>query len=186
MNKLLILSSLIICACVTAQNTPPPPISHINRTTQGLLNNSKKSTLIEKQTIQISKFKNLNFQVITTTDLTTSTSEKYFGISTEYETYDTISKKTLTIDKTELSKLIDALQILSQKENENPNSIEKKYKFETRSNIEFGAVFNEKNNIWVNYIDYPASFNQKFLIEFSKNELNDLIKILKTASEKLN
>lgn len=168
-----------------AQNTPPPPIKHIN-TTQNLLNNSKKSTLIEKQIVQISKFKNLNFQVITTTDLSTSTSEKYLGISTEFETYDTISKKTLTVDKTELSKLIDALQVLSQKENEKISAIERKYKFETRSNIEFGAVFNEKNNAWLNYIDFPASFNQKFLIEFSKNELNDLIKLLKSASEKVN
>lgn len=185
MNKNIIPFALIISSFTLAQNTPPS-IRHNNTTYETLLNNSKKSTLIEKQIIQISKFKNLNFQVITTTDLTTSTSEKYLGISTEFETYDTISKKTLTVDKTELSKLIDALQVLSQKENEKTNGIERKYKFETRSNLEFGAVYNEKNNVWINYIDYPASFNQKFLIEFSKNELNDLVKMLKSVLEKLN
>ncbi|WP_312323222.1 hypothetical protein, partial [Soonwooa sp.] len=82
MNKNIIPFALIISSFTLAQNTPPS-IRHNNTTYETLLNNSKKSTLIEKQIIQISKFKNLNFQVITTTDLTTSTSEKYLGISTE-------------------------------------------------------------------------------------------------------
>lgn len=187
MNKAFIFGLLMTSAVANAQqNTlPPPPIRSSHTTTDGLKNNAAKSNLVEKQIADIAKFKYLTFQVITGTDLTTSKSEKFIGICSEFETYDWISKKTLTMDKAELAKLIDALQNIYQKEGEKSSAVEKKYKFLTASKIEFGAVFNDKSNAWINYIDFPQNFNQKYLIQFSKSELNDLIKILKTASDKI-
>lgn len=114
-----------------------------------------------------------------------NSTENVLGIMTETETFDTISKKTLTIEKAELIKLLLSLQILDQKGNETQNQEYTKYKFVTLSNIEFGCVYRSYAKNWIHYIKLPSSFNNQNLIEFDKTELKQLIKILKSAEEQL-
>lgn len=166
-----------------AQNSPPPSSSR-SSTTGPLKINSRKNTLIEKKINPLAKFKSLDIQKIVTKDLSDNSSETVLGMVYEYETYDEISKRTLTLEKTELSKLILSLQTLEQKENDKADQ-ETKYKFVTLSNIEFGGVYNKQQNLWIHYIKFPSGNYNRSLHEFNKEELKDLIKILKKAEQEL-
>lgn len=184
MKKIIAIISFTIYYSVNAQ-TAPPIIKNPLITSNGLKINSRKGTLIEKRIINLATFKSLNIQKIIIKDTSDNTTENALGIMTEYETYDNISKKTLTIEKPELSKLIQSLQTLEQKENDNKNYPETKYKFVTLNNIEFGSIYKENTRIWSNYIKLPfIAYNQN-LVEFNKNELKELIKILKNAEQDL-
>ncbi|PWN59013.1 hypothetical protein [Chryseobacterium viscerum] len=111
--------------------------------------------------------------------------ETVLGIMYEYENFDNVSKNTYTIEKPELSKLIQSLQLLEQKENETKSSQESKYKFLTMSNIEFGGVYNERRKSWTNYVKVPLTFMNQSPNEFNKDELKELINILKKAEKEL-
>ncbi len=184
MKRIIILISCAISAWVTAQIAPPPTIQKSSTTSRGLTVNSRKGTLIEKKITNLGKFKNLNIQKIATKDVSDNSSDTFLGIMYEYETFDEISKKTLTIDKNELAKLIQALQAVEQKENERADQ-ETKYKFVTMSNIEFGSVYREKLSAWVNYIKIPSNYFNQNLLEFNKDELKELIAILKKAEKEI-
>lgn len=183
MKNLLILVFVAINTILIAQNVTPT-FKSSSSTSQGLKINSRKSVLIEKQIFDFGKFKNLSIQKIVSKDMSDNSTEKVLGIMTEYETYDSIFKRTLTIDKTELSKLIQSLQTLEQKENEK-TEIATKYKFQTLSNIEFGGVYNEKNNKWTNYIKFPSTMYSQNMNEYNKEELKDLINLLKKIEKEL-
>lgn len=184
MKRIIILISCVSCMWATAQITPPTTIQRSNTTSRGLTINSRKGTLIGKKISNLGKFKNLNIQKIVTRDGSDNSSESVLGIMYEYETFDEISKKTLTVDKIELGKLIQALQTVEQKENEKANQ-ETKYKFVTMSNIEFGSVYREKISSWVNYIKTPGNHFNQNLLEFNKDELKELITVLKKADQEL-
>lgn len=83
-----------------------------------------------------------------------------------------------------MRKLIQALQTVEQKENEKAGQ-ETKYKFVTMSNIEFGSVYREKLSSWVNYIKILSNHFNQNLLEFSKDELKELITILKKAEQEI-
>ncbi|HBV14295.1 hypothetical protein [Chryseobacterium carnipullorum] len=184
MKKNILLFSFGFCTLINAQ-TSPPTIKNPLTTTNGLKINSRRGTLIEKRIFDLAKFKNLNIQKIVTKDMSDSSAENVLGIMYEYETFDTVSKKTLTIEKSELSKLIHSLQTLEQKENETKLGQETKYKFLTMSNIEFGGIYSEKQKSWINYIKIPSAPYNQSLNEFSKDEMKELIKILKNAEQNL-
>ncbi len=186
MKKIIILVSGVFCTSAIAQYSPPAfqKPSTVSTTSNGLTINSRRGTLVEKQIYNLAKFKNLNIQKIVTKDLSDHSSESLLGIMYEYETYDEISKRTLTIDKKELTKLIQSLQILDQKENEKVAQ-ETKYKFVTMSNIEFGGIYSENQKNWNNYIKFPSGIYQQSLNQFDKDELKALIKILKNAEQEL-
>lgn len=184
MKRIIILISCTIGTWVTAQIAPPPTIQRSNTTPRGLTVNSRKGTLIEKKIINLGKFKNLNIQKIVTKDISENSSDTLLGIMYEYETFDEISKKTLTIDKNELGKLIQALQTMEQKESEKAGQ-ETRYKFVMMSNIEFGSVYREKLSSWVNYIKIPSNHFNHNLLEFNKDELKELITILKKSEQEI-
>ncbi len=183
MKKISLLVFIAINSALIAQNIPTNFKSSTS-TGKGLSINSRRSALIEKQIFNLGKFKNLNFQKIVSKDISDNSIEKVCGIMIEYETYDNISKRTLTIDKPELSKLIQSLIILQQKENEK-TEIETKYKFQTISNIEFGGVYNEETKKWTNYIKFPSTMYSQNLNVYSKEELTDLINLLKKVESEL-
>lgn len=183
MKRIIILISCVSCTWAAAQIAPPPPSRSIT-TSLGLTINSRKGTLIEKKITNIGKFKNLDIQKIATKDTSDNSSDTLLGIMYEYETFDEISKKTLTIDKNELGKLIQSLQTVEQKENEKTGQ-ETKYKFVTMSTIEFGSVYREKISSWVNYIKIPSNHFNHNLLEFNKDELKELISVLKKAEQEL-
>lgn len=186
MKKSISIVSFVFCTLVCAQNITPPPIIKNPLTTYGGLKiNSRRGTLIEKRTVELAKFKNLNIQKIVTKDMSDDSTETVLGIMYEYENFDNVSKNTYTIEKPELSKLIQSLQLLEQKENETKSSQESKYKFLTMSNIEFGGVYNERRKSWTNYVKMPLTFMNQSPNEFSKDELKELINILKNAEKEL-
>lgn len=184
MKRIIIVISCALGTWATAQITSPPTLQRSNTTSRGLTVNSKRGILIEKKITNLGKFKNLNIQKITTKDVSDNSSDTLLGIMYEYETFDEISKKTLTVDKNELGKLIQALQTVEQKENEKANQ-ETKYKFVTMSNMEFGSVYREKLSSWVNYIKLPSNHFNQNLLEFNKDELKELISVLKNADQEL-
>lgn len=182
MKKLSILIFVAINSVLLAQNQPN--LKSYSSTSEGLKINSRKSVLIEKQIFNFGKFKNLHIQKIVSKDTSDNTTENVLGIMTKNETYEHISKTTLTIGKSELSKLIQSLQKLQQKQNEKTD-IETKYKFQTLSNIEFGGVFNEESKNWTNYIRFPSTMYSQNLNEFCKEEMTDLINLLKKVEKEL-
>lgn len=184
MKRMIILISCVLSAWVSAQTAPTPTVQRSNTTSRGLTVSSRKGTLIEKKIINLGRFKNLNIQKIITKDVSDNASETLLGMMYEYETFDEISKKTLTIDKNELGKLIQALQYVEQKENDKTHQ-EIKYKFVTMSNIEFGSVYREKVSLWVHYIKIPSHYLNQNILEFTKDELKELIAILKKAETEL-
>lgn len=184
MKKILFAILTSICVFSNAQITPPIVKSSLT-TSNGLKINSRKSTLTEKEIIQLSKFKNLNFQKIVLKDLSDNTTETVMGIMTEYETFDNISRKTLTVEKNELSKLIESFQTLEKKQKETIGESVKKYKFTLMNNLEFGAIYKESSKSWVNYYIFPAEFYSKSIYEFSTDELRELIKLLKKVEKDL-
>lgn len=184
MKKSLYLFSTLFCIFTNAQITPPT-FKTSSITTSGLKLNSKKSILLEKEIVNLSKFKDLNIQKIIMKDVADSTTETSIGIMMEYETFDRISKKTLTVEKNELSTLIQSLETLEQKENEKIGESSKKYKFTLTNNIEIGAVYKENQKNWVNYFIFPTEYYSHRVSEFSKDELKDFIKILKKAEKEL-
>jgi len=184
MKRIIIVMFCALGAWATAQMTPPPTIQRSNTTSRGLTVKSRKGILIEKKITNLGKFKNLNIQKIVTKDVSDNSSDTLLGIMYEYETFDEISKKTLTVDKNELGKLIQALQTVEQKENEKANQ-ETKYKFITMGNMEFGSVYREKLSSWVNYIKLPSNHFNQNLLEFNKDELKELISVLKNADQEL-
>ena len=183
MKRIIISICCAFCTSAVAQ-TSPPTIQRSITPSRGLTISTRKSTLIEKRITSLSKFKNLNIQKIVTKDVSDNSSESLLGIMYEYETFDEISKKTLTIGKDELGKLIQSLQTMEQKENEKNNQ-EAKYKFVTTNNMEFGSVYREKSSSWIHYIKIPSPYYNQNLTEFSKEELKELIKILKNAEQEI-
>lgn len=184
MKKLVLLLSIFFYIFSSAQVPPPPSKSSYKTSNNGLTINSRRGTLIQKEITTLGKFKTLNFQKISSKDLSDGTVENVLGVMLQSETYDQIWKRTLTIDKAELTKLIAALQTVEQKEQER-TAVETKYKFVTNNNIEFGGVYNNDSRLWNNYINFPSnSFNQNF-IEYSKDELKDFLKILKAVEKEL-
>lgn len=177
MKRIIVVILISLQSSLTAQEFPPVIKNPL--TTSGKLKlNSRRGTLIQKQIFSFGKFKYLNFQKIVSKDMTDDFTENVLGIMTEYETYDNVSKRTLTIEKPELNKLIQSLQALEEKENQKTNT-ETKYKFLTLSDIEFGAIYNEEKKIWTNYIKFPSMmYNQNSLNEYNKDELKELIKLL--------
>ncbi|RRQ45553.1 hypothetical protein [Chryseobacterium sp. SC28] len=142
-------------------------------------------SLKKKEIIDLAKFKNLNIQKITLKDLSDNSAETSLGLMMEYETFDRISKKTLTVEKSELSKLIQSLQTLEQKENERIGNSEKKYKFTLMNNIEIGAVYKESSKSWINYFTFPTDYYTQSIYEFGKDELREFVKILQKAEKEL-
>ena len=96
-------------------------ISKSEKTFQGL--NSKKETLIEKEIIHLGEFKDLIFQKIILKDLSDNSTVSNFGIMTFHETFNTISKRTITLKKEEFDKLIESLLKIEQKSNSKPGSL---------------------------------------------------------------
>lgn len=185
MRKITILSSLIFYTIIQAQTSIPPVIKNSLTTFGGLKVNSRKGTLVEKKTIDVAKFKNLSIQKIITKDLSDNTTENVLGIMSETETYDNISKRTLIIEKTELSKLIQALQTIEFKQTETKTNQDSKYKFETFSSIEFGSIYKQDSKNWINYIQLPMTFMNQNLTEFNNSELKELIKVFKSIEQEL-
>lgn len=167
MKKIISSFFIVTCFLMSAQETPPV-IKNPLTTYNGLKIDSRKGTLIEKQIFNLGKFKDLNFQKIVLKDSNDNSTENMLGIMIEYETFDQISKKTYTLEKAELSKLIEALQSLQQKENENQMATNTKYKFVMLNNIEFGAVYSENKKSWINYIKLPEVFISKVLMNTIK------------------
>ncbi len=184
MKKSSTLFLIAFYSLMMAQVTPPVVRSSTFSISNGLTINSRKSVLIEKQILDFGKFKNLNIQKIVSKDLSDNSVENVLGIITEYETYDHISKRTLTITKNELLKLIQALETLVQKEAEKIK-VETKYKFTTVNNIEFGAVYNRGAEKWINYIKMPSAMYSQNLSEYSREELKELITLLKKVEKQL-
>lgn len=185
MKKLISLLLISFGLHSIAQVTSPPIIKNPLRTSGGLTVSSKKDILLEKEIVNLSKFKNLNLQKITLKDLSDNTTETSLGMMMEYETFDRISKKTLTVEKRELPKIIQSLENLAQKENEKTVDSEKKYKITLMNNIEIGAVYKESLKTWVNYYIFPTEYYSHSVNEFSKDELKDLIKLLRNAEKEL-
>lgn len=183
MKKISFLILVILTnSILIAQNLPSIPKGMT--TNNGMKINARKSTMVEKQMINIGKFKSLNFQKISLKDLADNSIENTLGIMLQWETYDYISKKTLIIEKPELVKLISSLQVLEQKENtkiDNPT----KYKFLTINNIEFGAIYNNELKKWSNYINFPSDLNSKNIITFDKEDLKELLTLLIKAEREL-
>lgn len=183
MNKAFIVGLIIIHFDLIAQNILPVSNNSV-LTKPNTRINLRKSSLIEKQILDVAKFKNVIFQKIIFKDISDNSTESTLGISSRYESFDNVSQKTLTIEKLELEKLIKSLLILEQKERETSNH-KTRYKFVTISNIEFGGIYDEEENNWKNYVKFPLNpYNQDLNI-YSKDELKDLIKILQDIENEL-
>lgn len=185
MKKLISLVLISFGLHSAAQVTSPPIIKNPFQTSGGLTISSRKDVLVEKEIVNLSKFHNLNFQKITLKDLSDDKVETSLGIMMEYETFDRISKKTLTIEKSELPKIIQSLETLTQQENNKIGDSQKKYKITLINNIEIGAVYKENMKTWVNYYIFPTEYYSHTVQEFSTNELKDLIKLLRSADKEL-
>lgn len=184
MKKIISLLILYFGIYTTAQNSPPVVKNPLVKSS-GLKIKSREGALLEKETLNISKFKNLNIQKIISKDLSNDSEENSLGFMMEYETYDRISKKTLTVQKTELQQLIEALEIIEKKQNSKVGNSKKKYKFVLANNIEIGAIYKESLKMWINYFIFPTEFYSHSVNEFSKDELKELIRILKSAEKEL-
>ncbi|MEC5395314.1 hypothetical protein [Bergeyella sp. RCAD1439] len=182
MKKLLATSLVVLASVVMAQSLPRVPARGASSVVGEVRVHSRKGVLIEKQVFGMGKFKHLTIQKIVSKDTSDSSTEGVLGIMTEYKTYDAFSQRTLTIDKTELSKLIESLSILYQKEN-NRAEVETKYKFRTSNNIEFGGVYNAVSKGWENYITLPSRENN--IYGYSREELKELIDLLKKVEKEL-
>ena len=145
--------------------------------------NNRKETLLEKQIFDIGKIKNLNFQKIILKDSKDNSSFSVLGIMTFFETFDSISKRTITFDKEEVNLLINNLQILEQKTSSKP-STESKYKYLTKNYLEVGSSFNEISNSWTYYIKLPNSSSQNPIL-LDKTEFKELLNILKKIEKDL-
>lgn len=145
--------------------------------------NNKKETLLEKQIFNIGKVKDLNFQKIVFKDSKENKTFSVLGIMTFFETFDSISKRTITFDKEEVSSLIENLQTLEQKTVSKPNT-ETKYKYLTKNYLEIGSTFNEELNSWTYYLKLPNSSSQHPIL-FDKSEFKELLNILKKVEKDL-
>ncbi len=143
--------------------------------------NNRKETLLEKQIFDIGKIKNLNFQKIILKDSKDNSSFSVLGIMTFFETFDSISKRTITFDKEEVNLLINNLQNLEQKTASKPNT-ETKYKYLTKNYLEVGSSFNEELNSWTYYFKLPNSSSQNPIL-LDKTEFKELLNILKKVEK---
>ena len=80
----------------------------------------------------------MNFQKIIIKDSKDNSSLFGFRYYDFFETFDSISKRTITFDKQEVNLLINNLQNLEQKTASKPNT-ETKYKYLTKNYLEVGA-----------------------------------------------
>ena len=145
--------------------------------------NNKKETLLEKQIVNIGKIRDLNFQKITLKDNKDNSSASVLGIMTFFENFDSISKRTITLDKEEVKLLISNLQTLEQKTTAKPN-LETKYKYTTKNNIEIGSTFETSSNSWVYFLRLP-NYNLQNAVSLTKDEFKELQNILKKIEKDL-
>ena len=106
--KYSILIALSIISASTFAQESPLTVNRNKEFNSGYNNfNNKKETLLEKQIFNIGKIKNLNFQKIIIKDSKDNSSLSVLGIMTFFETFDSISKRTITFDKEEVNLLIN-------------------------------------------------------------------------------
>ena len=145
--------------------------------------NNKKETLLEKQIVNIGKIGDLNFQNITLKDNKDNSNVSVLGIMAFFENFDSISKRTFTLDKEEVKLLISNLQILEQKTAAKPN-VETKYKYITKNNIEIGSTFEISSNSWVYFLRLP-NYNLQNAVSLTKDEFKELQNILRKIEKDL-
>lgn len=177
MKKLLVGITVLSFYSVKAQNlfTAPQKSNYRNFS-------SKKETLLQKEIIKIGEFKDLTFQKIILKDLSDQSSYIVFGVMTLHETFDSISKETLTFEKEELTKLIQALESLelnSTKKTEN----ETRLKYITNNGIEIGSTYDDEAKTWVHYVKKSTQLYSNNSINFNNSELKELIKLLKKTEQ---
>lgn len=182
MLKIITILSLFIFTLGNSQESSLLGIKNISTLYSSL--NSKKETVIEKQITTIGNFKDWNLEKITLKDLSNNISVNVFGIMTEYETFDTISKRTITFEKPELKSLIESLEILDKNTENRPN-LETKYKYQTKNGIEIGTTYNEALKSWEFYHKIAGITFAQSNVKFSKSEFKDLIKTLKRVEQSL-
>ena len=103
--KYSILIALSIISVSTFAQESPLTFNRNTEFNSGYNNfNNKKETLLEKQIFNIGKIKNLNFQKIILKDSKDNSSLSVLGIMTFFETFDSISKRTITFDKQEVDR----------------------------------------------------------------------------------
>ncbi|MBP7498586.1 MAG: hypothetical protein KA796_01820 [Chryseobacterium sp.] len=180
MKKLISTLFLMSCSFVFAQEIfppiVPPKITYRNL-------NSKKEALVEKKIFPMGDFKDLNFQKIILKNLSDNSSVAVFAIMTQFETFDNISKRTITFEKDELAKLIQSLQTMEQNSITNPEQ-STKFKYTTKDGIEIGSVYNSSQKLWENYINMSSVISMS-IIKFNTKELKELVQLLKKAEKSL-
>lgn len=183
--KKIIISALFIITFTAVKAQIPT----VKSSTVGLEKNyqnfsSKKETIIQKEIIKLGDFKDLYFQKIVLKDLSDDSTLSVLGIMTLSETFDNISKKTITLEKDEVEKLINALEKIQKDSSSKPEN-DTKYKYTTKSNIEAGSNYHSDLKIWEYYLKLPSTFYSRTELPFSQDGIAELIKLLKTAHQKL-
>ena len=185
MKKTIFIALSVLGNTLSAQEKPAIPFSRNTEFNKSEYNNfsSKKETLLEKQIVNIGKIGDLNFQKITLKDNKDNASISVLGIMTFFENFDSISKRTITFEKEEVKLLISNLQALEQKTSTKP-SVETKYKYTTKNNLEAGSTFDLGSNSWVYFFKLP-NYNLQNATVLDKDEFKELINILKKTEKDL-
>lgn len=144
---------------------------------------NKKETLIEKQIVNIGKIGDLNFQKVILKDSKEQSTVSVLGIMTFFENFDSISKRTITLEKEDVRLLINNLQTLEQRTASKPN-VETKYKYNTNNNLEIGSVYDKSTNSWIYYLKLPYYSLQNATI-LDESEFKTLQSILRKIEKDL-
>ncbi len=184
MKKTFISTLLVIFFSAVKAQLPnvKPSIGGLEKNYQNF--SSKKETVIQKEIIKLGDFKDLHFQKIVLKDLSDDSTLSVLGIMTFSETFDNISKKTLTLEKSEIEKLIGALEKIQLDSSFKPED-DTKYKYVTKTNLEVGSNYHSNLKTWEYYLKLPGMFYSQNEIRFSQNGLTELITLLKTSYQKL-
>lgn len=154
------------------------PQSHYNRF------NLKKEVLLEKEIQKFDEFKGLILQKIILKDTSDNSTITVFGIMNLQETFETISKKTIVLEKEELKKIISTLENIEQRTRNSPLN-ETKLKYVSKKGIEIGSNSNEHLKEWNHYINFTSPMKNPYFITFNSKELKDLIQILIKAEKNM-
>lgn len=179
MKKIFLGVALLSLCSVKAQNlfTPNQKVNYKNF-------NSKKETLLQKEIIKLGDFKGFALQKIILKDLSDQSTYTVFGMMTFHETFDSISKETLTFEKDELSRLIQALENLELNSKKKPEN-ETRLKYTTHNGIEIGSIYDNENKTWNHYFKKSSQLYINNAMNCNTNEIKELIQLLKKAEKTL-
>ncbi|MFB9862174.1 hypothetical protein EFA69_15765 [Rufibacter immobilis] len=145
---------------------------------------AKAGTLIEKEYINVGKFKTVEVQVMVLKDLTASTKTSAIRFLTTVGTGNNSSIKGGAVDADELDVLIKSLKQIQSSILNSSRTNYTEVSFKSRSGFETGCYYRTDKKAWAAFIKL-SKIDPNSMVLMTSDELGQMLTVLEQAKTKL-